>query len=318
MPSTNFLVFNEANDAARTYNDSEYQNATQRQTGVIPGMAISRMHNKMYYQWSSMAKAVADFIVSKGYDAMDDDTAGMTAALQDIISAASSDLGYLLRQNNKAYSEGDIAFSASLPSNLVLECTTAGTTAASEPDFSGATEGDTVVDGTVTWTYRGLLSGNGGVPVGFIMPYAGTGLADGWLDCDGSAVSRTMYSALFDAISTTWGVGDGSTTFNLPTSEDLVLQGASTTNPVGTYLQAGLPNITASSNIAGQETISQPSSGAITGTYAHANFYWSGGGSASENIDFLGFDASLSNSIYGNSNTVQSPAACVRFMIKYE
>lgn len=38
----------------------------------------------------------------------------------------------------------------------------------------------------------------------------------GWLECNGAAVSRATYSALFTAISTTWGVGDGSTTFNLP------------------------------------------------------------------------------------------------------
>lgn len=38
----------------------------------------------------------------------------------------------------------------------------------------------------------------------------------GWLECDGSAVSRSTYAALFAVISTTWGVGDGSTTFNLP------------------------------------------------------------------------------------------------------
>src|SRR5690606_6331898 len=38
----------------------------------------------------------------------------------------------------------------------------------------------------------------------------------GWLDCDGSAVSRTDYARLFAAIGTTWGDGDGSTTFNLP------------------------------------------------------------------------------------------------------
>lgn len=59
----------------------------------------------------------------------------------------------------------------------------------------------------------------GGVQVGFIMPYAGTGLADGWLDCDGSAVSRTMYADLFSVIGTTYGSGDGSTTFNLPNEE---------------------------------------------------------------------------------------------------
>lgn len=38
----------------------------------------------------------------------------------------------------------------------------------------------------------------------------------GWLECDGSAVSRATYAALFTAISTTWGTGDGTTTFNIP------------------------------------------------------------------------------------------------------
>lgn len=66
-------------------------------------------------------------------------------------------LGYLLRQNSTQYAVGDVAFSASLPSSLVLECTTAGTTGATEPSFSGATEGDTVKDGSVVWTYKNLL-----------------------------------------------------------------------------------------------------------------------------------------------------------------
>lgn len=55
-----------------------------------------------------------------------------------------------------------------------------------------------------------------GVPVGSMTPYAGTSLPSGWLACDGAAVSRATYAALFTAISTTWGVGDGSTTFNVP------------------------------------------------------------------------------------------------------
>lgn len=48
------------------------------------------------------------------------------------------------------------------------------------------------------------------------LPYAGSTIPGGWLECDGSAVSRTTYAALFAAIGTTWGVGDGSSTFNLP------------------------------------------------------------------------------------------------------
>ena len=51
---------------------------------------------------------------------------------------------------------------------------------------------------------------------GSVTMYAGTGLPTGWLRCDGTAVSRTTYAALFAAIGTTYGAGDGSTTFNLP------------------------------------------------------------------------------------------------------
>ena len=55
-----------------------------------------------------------------------------------------------------------------------------------------------------------------GFPVGGMIPYAGASAPTGWLLCDGSAVSRTTYHALFQAIGTSWGAGNGSTTFNLP------------------------------------------------------------------------------------------------------
>ena len=52
---------------------------------------------------------------------------------------------------------------------------------------------------------------------GVIVSYAGAGDApDGWLKCDGAAISRTTYADLFSAIGTTWGAGNGTTTFNLP------------------------------------------------------------------------------------------------------
>jgi microcystin-dependent protein len=53
-------------------------------------------------------------------------------------------------------------------------------------------------------------------PAGSMMAYAGASVPNGFLLCDGSAVSRSTYADLFTAIGTTWGVGNGSTTFNLP------------------------------------------------------------------------------------------------------
>lgn len=55
-----------------------------------------------------------------------------------------------------------------------------------------------------------------GLPTGSITMYGGSTAPSGYLLCDGSAVSRTTYSALFTAIGTTYGTGDGSTTFNVP------------------------------------------------------------------------------------------------------
>lgn len=55
-----------------------------------------------------------------------------------------------------------------------------------------------------------------GVPTGVLMPYGGASAPAGWLLCFGQAVSRTTYAPLFAVIGTTFGAGDGSTSFNVP------------------------------------------------------------------------------------------------------
>lgn len=54
------------------------------------------------------------------------------------------------------------------------------------------------------------------LPAGVITPFAGSVAPSGWLMCNGQVVSRLTYAALFAAIGTTYGPGDGSTTFKLP------------------------------------------------------------------------------------------------------
>lgn len=53
-------------------------------------------------------------------------------------------------------------------------------------------------------------------PIGSVISFASSSAPAGYLECDGSSISRTTYADLFAVISTTWGVGDGSTTFNIP------------------------------------------------------------------------------------------------------
>ena len=81
-----------------------------------------------------------------------------------------------------------------------------------------ATTGASVLKGDGAGNTTSAVAGTDylGVTPGLIFDYAGTSAPTGYLLCDGSAVSRATYANLFNAIGTTWGVGDGSTTFNVP------------------------------------------------------------------------------------------------------
>ena len=63
------------------------------------------------------------------------------------------------------------------------------------------------------------------IPIGGVIPFYGTLQPDGWLLCNGQAVSRSAYSELFAVISTRGGAGNGSTTFNIPDLRGLVIYG---------------------------------------------------------------------------------------------
>ena len=63
-------------------------------------------------------------------------------------------------------------------------------------------------------------------PAASMMVFAGASAPSGWLLCFGQAISRTTYATLFSAVSTTYGIGDGSTTFNLPDMRGRVAAGA--------------------------------------------------------------------------------------------
>ncbi|HLH49877.1 MAG TPA: phage tail protein, partial [Roseiarcus sp.] len=64
------------------------------------------------------------------------------------------------------------------------------------------------------------------LPSGVMLPFAGSSVPTGFLLCDGQAVSRTTYANLFAAIGTTWGAGDGTTTFNVPDWRGVAFAGA--------------------------------------------------------------------------------------------
>jgi len=92
-------------------------------------------------------------------------------------------------------------------------------------DVNGSVGGNLAVTGAVTAGSCNLIDALSLLPPGVILPYGGTSLPDGYLWCDGSAKSRTTYAALFAAVGTNYGNGDGSTTFNVPEGRGYFLRG---------------------------------------------------------------------------------------------
>lgn len=93
------------------------------------------------------------------------------------------------------------------------------------PVAGGGTGGNTA---EAARSNLGISSKIGINPVGTIIAYAANGaIPEGYLPCNGAAVSRTTYAALFAVIGTLYGAGDGSTTFNLPDLTDRFLEGSS-------------------------------------------------------------------------------------------
>lgn len=142
------------------------------------------------------------------------------------------------------------------------------------------------VDGFSTATTRVATPANydlriGNIPAGVIMDYAGSSVPTGWLECDGSAVSRTTYADLFTAVSTTWGAGDGSTTFNLPDfrGRARIGRGTGTATAAGSNADVDTTNdtLTVASNtdkwITGMPVVFTLTSGTVTGLTSGVTYY---------------------------------------------
>ncbi|MGH6736551.1 MAG: tail fiber protein [Methyloceanibacter sp.] len=151
-----------------------------------------------------------------------------------------------------------------------------------------------------------LPGGGGGGASGFIglvFWHAGTSPPAFALECDGSAVSRTTYAGLFAEIGTTFGPGDGSTTFDLPdliTDNRFIRAADGSAITVGTTQSSGLPNITGSINA--NPTVRMSGSGAFSDDGSTTTGSNTGTGSANSD---LAFDASDSNAIYGAAAEVR-------------
>lgn len=124
-------------------------------------------------------------------------------------------------------------------------------------------------------------------PVGSKLDHFGATAPTGFLACDGAAVSRATYAALFAVVSTTYGVGDGSTTFNLPDARGLVMVGAGAhgtmTRANGTPFNGGTIGATRNDQLQGHKTRSDFTS--IVRRSPDAGFFEGGSGGTGSAID---------------------------------
>jgi hypothetical protein len=261
--------------------------------------------------------------------------AGAAEEAQGLISKA--EYGFLER--NKKYAVGDIAYTTQLPAGYYLECVTAGTSGNTEPSIS--VESENVNDGTVKWGVKNIQDASkSGLPVGFEAFTTNPNLQAGWLPLLGGEYSRTAYADLWAWVQTQSGYlleesawqakavanggnvpfyskGNGSTTFRVPALKCWV-RGANSISEVGGYLAAGLPNITGTLLGSGANSINNETY--FTGAFVYTNAVLSKTyGAAEKNEKYnssADFKASLSNSIYGSSDTVQPPSIVGLWCVK--
>jgi microcystin-dependent protein len=93
------------------------------------------------------------------------------------------------------------------------------------------------------------LTGIEGIPTATIVPWSSASVPTGFLECNGQTVSRSTYSALFAIVGTTYGAGDGSSTFLVPDLQDNVAVGKSNNKALGST--AGANTVASTGNVGG-------------------------------------------------------------------
>ena len=169
-----------------------------------------------------------------------------------------------------------------------------------------------------------------GVNTGIILPWSDSTAPSGFLECNGSAVSRSTYANLFAVVGTTWGVGDGSTTFNLPDLTDRCCVHSSPTKAFATT--GGANTVSVGGNIAGTvdntvlttptivshaHDVGTPGNG-NTGTGRLPGYINAGGagGSTSNAGGDSGHTHPFSGTFAGDSKSVLQPYLTVMYIIK--
>ena len=173
------------------------------------------------------------------------------------------------------------------------------------------------------------LTGIEGIPTATIVPWTTASVPTGFLECDGAAVSRSTYSALFAIVGTTYGTGDGSSTFNVPNLADNVAVGKSPNKAVAST--GGANTVSSTGNVGGSPanatlstsqiaSHSHPAGGNQFGSWSSQSFPGSGRlfnpmntGSAGSGG---GHSHNMSANFSGDATSVIQPYLAVTYIIK--
>jgi microcystin-dependent protein len=170
------------------------------------------------------------------------------------------------------------------------------------------------------------ITGIQGLSTGTIIPWSTGTAPTGYLPCDGAAVSRTTYSALFAVIGTSYGSGDGSSTFNVPDSQDKNIKSVSNNSNVGTT--GGANTVSPNSGNLANHTITTSQMGNHTHSVGsigdNADYTLNSGNgnrarrtSANRNSSSTGNGGAHSHTLNGgDAVTVLQPYIALNFIIK--
>ena len=174
------------------------------------------------------------------------------------------------------------------------------------------------------------LTGIEGIPTATVVPWTDSSVPAGFLECNGQAVSRSTYSALFAIIGTTYGAGDGSSTFLVPDLQDEVVIGKSNNKALAS---TGGANTVASTGNVGGSTANATLSTAQLASHSHGNVLnpgntrvdqfpnaqnspLGGSGSTGGTGSGTGHQHNMSATFSGDSTSVIQPYIAVIYIIK--
>ena len=169
------------------------------------------------------------------------------------------------------------------------------------------------------------LTGIEGIPTGCIIPWSDTSVPTGFLECNGAAVSRSTYATLFAIVATTYGAGNGSTTFYLPDLKDNVPLGRS--NSAALASTGGANTVTSTGNVGGSTanaTLSEAQLASHTHSSGGANRFnfpagahveWGPGNTGSAGSG-TGHDHNMSATFTGDATAVVQPYLTILYVIK--